>query len=67
MSDTLVQLVCLPLYSETAADGRFVPFRNSLNMWNASGRPRHEDEIGIPVPIEFRNRYPDFFPGVSVS
>ena len=67
MEDTLVQLVCLPLYSESNTQGRYVPERNSLNMWNASGRERHEDEVGIPIPIEFRNKYPDFFPGVGRS
>ena len=67
MKDVLVETVCLPLYSENATEGKFVPVRNSLNMWNASGRPRHEDEIGIPIPIEFRNMHPDFFPGSYVS
>lgn len=67
MPDILLETACLPLYSESEAQGRFVPERNSLNMWNASGRPRHEDEIGIPIPIEFRNHHPDFFPGQLVS
>ena len=67
MSAIILETACLPLYSESAAKGRYVPTRNSLNMWNASGRARHENEIGIPVPIEFRNQHPDFFPGVLVS
>lgn len=67
MADILLETACLPLYSESNAEGKFVPLRNSLNMWNASGRRRHENEIGIPIPIEFRNRHSDFFPGNSQS
>ena len=67
MNDTLLEIACLPLYSESRAEGRFIPVRNSLNMWNAEGRPRHPDEIGIPIPIDFRNHHPDFFPGVNTA
>ena len=34
--------VYLPLYSEK--EGK-VPLKSGLNQWNASGRPRHEDEL----------------------
>ena len=67
MSDTLLEIACLPLYSESKSGGRYIPERNSLNMWNASGRPRHPDEIGIPVPVDFRNQHPAFFPALNVS
>ena len=64
MSGQLLETACLPLYSENKTEGKYVPARNSLNMWNAAGRKRHENEIGIPIPVEFRNYHPDFFPGV---
>ena len=67
MNDTLLEIACLPLYSESRSEGRFIPERNSLNMWNAEGRPRHPDEIGIPIPVDFRNHHPDFFPGLNAS
>lgn len=65
--DVLIERVCLPLYSESKMEGKFVPSRNNLNMWNASGRTRNENEVGIPIPAEFREKYPDFFPGISNS
>lgn len=65
--DKIIKIACLPLYSESNAEGKYVPMRNSLNLWNASGRPRHENEVGIPIPVEFRNRHADFFPGLMKS
>lgn len=67
MADILLETACLPLYSESTTQGKYVPERNSLNLWNASGRARHENEVGIPIPIDFRNRHGDFFPGVMQS
>lgn len=54
-----VDYVILPLYSSRNGE---VPKRSGLNQWNASGRPRHEDEVYIPVPISIHREFPDFFP-----
>ncbi|MDX2074901.1 MAG: NgoFVII family restriction endonuclease [bacterium] len=49
----------LPLYSTSRGD---VPERSGLNQWNAGGRARHFDEVYIPIPSEFHQKSPDFFP-----
>lgn len=51
--------VVLPLYS---VRDQCVQERAGLNQWNANGRPRHEDEVYIPVPAKIHRLYPDFFP-----
>ncbi len=51
--------VILPLYSLRTKN---VEEKSGLNQWNAGGRPRHEDELYIPVPIYIHKHYPDFFP-----
>lgn len=33
-----------------------------MNQWNAGGRARDDNEVYIPIPIEIRRKYPDFFP-----
>lgn len=51
--------VILPLYSlrtHTVAE------HSGLNQWNVNGRPRHEDELYIPVPAYIHKQYPNFFP-----
>lgn len=53
--------VILPLYS-TRDTNKNVPEKSGLNQWNAKGRPRHEDEVYIPVPVEIHNNRPNFFP-----
>ncbi|MBO5843742.1 MAG: hypothetical protein J6Q96_02605 [Bacteroidales bacterium] len=51
--------VILPLYSLRTKN---VEEKSGLNQWNAGGRPRHEDELYIPVPIHIHKHYPNFFP-----
>ena len=53
--------VILPLYSTRGSIIR-VPEKSGLNQWNAGGRPRHEDEVYIPVPALIHKKYPSFFP-----
>ena len=53
--------VILPLYS-TRGSIIHVPEKSGLNQWNAGGRPRHEDEVYIPVPALIHKKYPSFFP-----
>lgn len=64
--ETLIASAVLPLYSENGAKGKYVPPKNNLNMRFAGGRARNEYEIGIPIPAEFRRRFPDFFLGRDV-
>lgn len=55
------EYVVLPLYSQK--NGKpFVYEHSGLNQWNAEGRLRDYNEVYIPIPIEVRNRYSDFFP-----
>ena len=51
----------LPLYS-TRSKTKEVQEKAGLNQWNASGRPRNEDEVYIPVPKEIHDKMPTFFP-----
>lgn len=53
------EFVVLPLYSTRTGQ---VPDKSGLNQWNAGGRPRHPDEVYIPIPVEIRNKFPNFFP-----
>lgn len=53
--------IILPLYGYK--DGQpFVYPSSGLNQWNALGRPRHENEVYIPIPKKVRDMYPDFLP-----
>ncbi|MDD4729515.1 MAG: hypothetical protein PHN55_12295, partial [Dysgonamonadaceae bacterium] len=51
--------IYLPLYS---ARNNEVHAKSGLNQWNAGGRPRHEDELYIPVPIWIHKDFDGFFP-----
>ena len=53
------EAVELKLYSER--DGKVYP-KSGLNQWNADGRPRHHDEVYIPIPKRIHRDCPDFFP-----
>ncbi|MBM7620195.1 hypothetical protein JOC95_002048 [Bacillus tianshenii] len=53
--------VILPLYSDRG-NKRHVPEKSGLNQWNASGRPRHHDEVYIPIPKWIHDVFPTFFP-----
>lgn len=53
--------VILPLFSDRG--GRNVPEKSGLNQWNATGRPRDNNEIYIPIPAWIHVSFPDFFPG----
>ncbi|MEE0266220.1 MAG: NgoFVII family restriction endonuclease [Acutalibacteraceae bacterium] len=54
--------ICLRLYSIKSDGTKFVAEKSGLNQWNASGRPRHPNEIYIPYPAEDRKRTTGFFP-----
>lgn len=60
-----VNYVVLPLYS-TGSKERLVRPKSGLNQWNASGRPRNENEVYIPVPRRIHTDYPEFFPSQEV-
>jgi hypothetical protein len=53
--------VILPLFSDRG-NKRHVPEKSGLNQWNASGRPRHHDEVYIPIPKWIHDVFPTFFP-----
>lgn len=64
--ETLIAVAVLPMYSENGTKGKYVPPKNNLNMRFAGGRARNEYEVGIPIPAEFRHKFPDFFLGREV-
>ncbi len=56
-----LETIYLPLYAPSSS--RMEPAEKSgLNQWNAAGRPRHPDEVYIPVPAWIYHKFPDFFP-----
>ena len=64
----VVDRICLPLYSyDKATKMPIVPERSGLNQWNAKGRERNPNEVYIPIPIEVRRNFPDFFPSRDKS
>lgn len=65
--ETLLAVAVLPMYSENGIKGKYVPPKNGLNLRFAGGRHRNEYEVGLPIPAEFRNRFPNFFPGRDTS
>ncbi len=54
--------LCLRLYTESRARGKYVAEKSGLNQWNAGGRARHPDEVYIPYQAVDRERKPGFFP-----
>ena len=56
-----IDYVVLPLYSSRGKH-KEVPPKSGLNQWNAGGRARDDNEVYIPIPIEIRRKYPNFFP-----
>lgn len=55
------QYIYLPLYAPSST--HMHPAKKSgLNQWNAAGRPRHSDEVYIPVPSWIHQRFQTFFP-----
>lgn len=59
-----IDYVMLPLYSVRKHE---VAPKSGLNQWNANGRPRHHDEVYIPIPKTIHKLYPDFFPPRDVD
>lgn len=53
------EFIILPLYSPNKNE---VMPQSGLNQWNASGRPRHPNEVYIPIPSFIHKIYNDFFP-----
>ena len=56
--DTTNKIV-LPMYSPRT---KRVNEKSGLNGWNAGGRPRHPDEVYIPIPRQVHVKHPGFFP-----
>ncbi len=56
--ERIKRTIFLPLYGSKQK----VYERSGLNQWNAKGRPRHPNEVYIPVPIIIHKYFPDFFP-----
>lgn len=50
--------IILPLYSDRLNE---VTEKAGLNMWNASGRLRHHDEVYFPIPKWIHNVFNRFF------
>lgn len=50
--------IVLPLYSTSR---NIVSEKSGLNMWNAGGRDRNEDEVYIPIPAWIHKYKNDFF------
>ena len=59
LSKSPLESIYLHLYSERRK--KVFP-KSGLNQWNADGRPRHHDEVYIPIPIKIHNDHPNFFP-----
>ena len=55
----VIHKVVLPLFSERTND---VQLKSGLNQWRADGRPRHHDEVYIPIPRRIHNENHGFFP-----
>lgn len=55
------ETIYLPLYAPSSPVME-PALKSGLNQWNASGRPRHPDEVYIPVPAWIHQRFPGFFP-----
>ena len=62
MSSNCVEIVCLPLYTQSMTQEKVVQSNNGINLWKAGGRLRHENEIEILIPELFLQVLPDFFP-----
>lgn len=56
----VAESIVLPLFS--IRGGRHVPERSGLNLWRASGRKRHPDEVEVRIPARIRKENPEFFP-----
>lgn len=56
-----IEYVLLPLFS-IRNNTKYVPEKSGLNQWNASGRPRDENEVYIPIPASVHRDHPGFFP-----
>jgi restriction endonuclease len=58
---TMSNFVILPLYS-TKYGQKICFSKSSINQSNAAGRDRNPYEVYIPIPVEIRNLFPNFFP-----
>ena len=56
----VLRSVVLPLYTERG--GKRVPEKSGINLWRASGRKRHPDEVEIRLPAKIKKENPGFFP-----
>lgn len=56
-----LESVLLPLFS-IRNNIKYVPEKSGLNQWNASGRPRDENEVYIPIPASVHRDHQGFFP-----
>lgn len=53
--------IYLPLYAPSSKDLEPAP-ASGINQWNAKGRPRHQDELYIPIPAWIHKEFATFFP-----
>ena len=56
--DNIIDYIILPLYSDQSGK---VEEKSGLNMWNARGRKRNNDEVYIPIPSWIHKKRKDFF------
>ncbi len=59
-ADNACRSLILPLFSMKG--GRHVPSKSGLNLWNASGRVRHPNEVEIRIPAPVKRENEGFFP-----
>lgn len=57
-NEDIVDFIILPLYSPRLNE---VAKKSGLNQWNASGRPRHPDEVYVPIPTWIHKAKNGFF------
>lgn len=62
MMGNCVEIIVLPLYSTSLAEGKYVQPNAGINIWKAGGRRRTENEIEIQIPEKFMYFMPFFFP-----
>lgn len=59
-TNNIIDYIILPLYSSKSKDKK-VHEKSGLNMWNAAGRPRDENEVYIPIPSWIHTKKRGFF------
>lgn len=65
-SNKIISSVVLALYSENKNE-KYIPVKSGLNLWNAKGRDRNNNEVYIPIRREIHHLFPSFFPSRGSS